>query len=564
MIFPRKRLAGCRPCNTLSVLLTAALLLAYVSCAKRGWAQSYCAAGSSSCDYEYITGTYVGNISNPSGCDQYGDYTGMSTVMVPGQNYDITVTNSVSEYPGDTCGIWVDWNQDLDFTDTGETIPVTGSPGTGPYTAVISPPVDAELGSTRMRVRIFYNQDPEACGTVLYGDAEDYSIEVWTSLCGDGTVTGDEACDDGNTEDCDGCHGDCTGFEMGCGDGFLCGAEACDDGNVADCDGCRGDCSAEETGCGDGYVCGGEACDDGDMDNCDACSNQCTWVTGCGDGLVCATEECDDGDMDNCDACSNQCTLITGCGDGHVCGAEVCDDGNNIDCDGCRGDCSDVETGCGDGYACGVEACDDGNLENCDVCSNQCTLVTGCGDGLVCATEECDDGDMDNCDACSNQCTWVTGCGDGLVCATEECDDGDMDNCDACSNQCTLITGCGDGHTCGAEACDDGDMDNCDACSNQCTLITGCGDGHTCGTEACDDGNVQDGDGCSGQCVLESQPTGSCCFQEGDCVVETEITCAALSGTYQGDDTLCVPDPCPQREFDLTPIHMLLLFDDPL
>lgn len=63
-----------------------------------------------------------------------------------------------------------------------------------------------------------------------------------------------------------------------CGDGAVEAGEACDDGNTDDCDGCRGDCSAEETGCGDGFTCGDEACDDANTakgDGCFACQDEC-------------------------------------------------------------------------------------------------------------------------------------------------------------------------------------------------------------------------------------------------------------------------------------------------
>src|SRR6185295_13956112 len=53
--------------------------------------------------------------------------------------------------------------------------------------------------------------------------------------CGDGIAQLGEACDDGNTMDCDGCSSACT-LETGCGDGVRCGAEACDDGNTNACD----------------------------------------------------------------------------------------------------------------------------------------------------------------------------------------------------------------------------------------------------------------------------------------------------------------------------------------
>lgn len=71
--------------------------------------------------------------------------------------------------------------------------------------------------------------------------------------CGDGTVDDGEACDDANTDDCDGCRGDCSAEETGCGDGFTCGDETCDDANSAAGDGCR-DCRLE---CNTGTLAGG-------------------------------------------------------------------------------------------------------------------------------------------------------------------------------------------------------------------------------------------------------------------------------------------------------------------
>jgi MYXO-CTERM domain-containing protein len=95
-------------------------------------------------------------------------------------------------------------------------------------------------------------------------------------VCGNGNVAAGEGCDDSNTTDCDGCHGDCSGFETGCGDGFLCDTEVCDDGDTVACDGCNGDCSVIETGCGDGVICAGESCDDSNSSSGDGCSASCT------------------------------------------------------------------------------------------------------------------------------------------------------------------------------------------------------------------------------------------------------------------------------------------------
>src|SRR5262245_7398487 len=63
-------------------------------------------------------------------------------------------------------------------------------------------------------------------------------------VCGDGALDADEVCDDGNTENGDGCRGDCVGEEL-CGDGLLDQGEECDDGNTQDGDACRSDCTIE-------------------------------------------------------------------------------------------------------------------------------------------------------------------------------------------------------------------------------------------------------------------------------------------------------------------------------
>ena len=44
------------------------------------------------------------------------------------------------------------------------------------------------------------------------------------------------------------------------------------------------------------------------------------------------------------------------------------------------------------------------------------------------------------------------------------------------------------------------------------------------------------------------QPTGACCFPVGDCTLVTEEACLAATGAFQGDGTVCDPNPCPQPD----------------
>ncbi|MHC4154603.1 MAG: GEVED domain-containing protein [Planctomycetota bacterium] len=136
----------------------------------------YCDA-SGDCSYEYIEDVCVGTINNTTtGCSTgYSDYTAMSTTMKIGTGYPITVVNGYPDWQCQ-CGIWVDWDGDKDFEDE-DPISVIGTPGEGPYTALLSPPGDANLGDTRLRIRILYTGAVSPCG-LDYGEVEDYTVTV--------------------------------------------------------------------------------------------------------------------------------------------------------------------------------------------------------------------------------------------------------------------------------------------------------------------------------------------------------------------------------------------------
>jgi hypothetical protein len=138
---------------------------------------AYCAAGSNLCD-EFISRVQVGTIDNASGCaSTYDDYTAMSTDLVVGNCYSITVTNGFP-YTGDQCGIWIDWNQDMCFDATEMLAGVSGQGGGGPYVGTIQAPATAALGPTRLRVRITYTGAVSPCGYPSYGEVEDYTVNV--------------------------------------------------------------------------------------------------------------------------------------------------------------------------------------------------------------------------------------------------------------------------------------------------------------------------------------------------------------------------------------------------
>jgi fibro-slime domain-containing protein len=166
-----------------------------------------------------------------------------------------------------------------------------------------------------------------------------------------------------------------------CGDGKLTEDEACDDGNLVGKDGCAANCLSVEPG----Y-------------SCSPAGVPCHVVALCGDGVVSSNEMCDDGNDQPGDGCTARCKLELGykcdgqpskcaattCGDDLKEGAEGCDDGNAIPLDGCSASCqsepdcsgASCTSYCGDGLLID-EACDDGNALDGDGCSSHCELEPG-------------------------------------------------------------------------------------------------------------------------------------------------------------------------------------------
>jgi len=143
----------------------------------------YCLASGGE-GYEHVSGVVVGDIDNsPTGDDVYADYTDLSTTMEIGHDYAITVSNGMPYDDKDNCGVWVDWNQDMDFDDSGETIALhigrsKPAGGAATFVGTITPPQTAVPGDTVMRVRMVWNNPANPCGATSYGEVEDYTITV--------------------------------------------------------------------------------------------------------------------------------------------------------------------------------------------------------------------------------------------------------------------------------------------------------------------------------------------------------------------------------------------------
>jgi PKD repeat protein len=151
----------------------------------------YCEASSVNNAYERITNVQMGAINNSSVWSNYSDYTSISTTVVVGTAYPLTVQLG-NAYSGDQVLVWIDWNQDGDFTDAGEKV-FTSTTGTGPFTTSIAPPSTAFNGATRMRIRLHdsgYGPNDTPCGTSDYGEVEDYTLVIEGGQSSGGTGGG--------------------------------------------------------------------------------------------------------------------------------------------------------------------------------------------------------------------------------------------------------------------------------------------------------------------------------------------------------------------------------------
>ena len=148
-----------------------------------------CTASSTTCD-EYINTVQLNTINNTSACSVggYGNYLSISTNLIKGNQYSITVTPDLlsqtgSAFTDDEIAVWIDYNNDSDFSDAGEQVGyvLVGTGWSNVFTFTV--PTSAVSSAVRMRVRISYSTDGAIvpCGQSTYGEVEDYTVNITTS-----------------------------------------------------------------------------------------------------------------------------------------------------------------------------------------------------------------------------------------------------------------------------------------------------------------------------------------------------------------------------------------------
>lgn len=180
--------------------------------------------------------------------------------------------------------------------------------------------------------------------------------DVPPSVCGDGIVAPDEACDDGpdNSDVApDACRTDCT--LPRCGDGVVDQGEPCDDGNGADNDACDRGCRLPADACVECSTsdeCGRS------VDRCTRlidgqfCTPSCSDDGACPPGLSCINVTTAEGGREN--QCVPAESVCAGCfdqdGDGYGIGLDCldvdCNDANGAVNPGAEEICNDIDDDC--------------------------------------------------------------------------------------------------------------------------------------------------------------------------------------------------------------------------
>ncbi|WP_202702613.1 M4 family metallopeptidase [Flavobacterium sp. UGB4466] len=144
---------------------------------------NYCNSQGNSTVDERIGKVVFGTINNTStGTTGYENYTAISTNAAKGTAYTITITPVwTSTIYSEGYAIFIDYNQDGDFTDAGETVWTKATSTAATATGTITIPATATLGTTRLRVSMKYNGIPTSCESFSYGQVEDYSINITAS-----------------------------------------------------------------------------------------------------------------------------------------------------------------------------------------------------------------------------------------------------------------------------------------------------------------------------------------------------------------------------------------------
>lgn len=144
---------------------------------------AYCTSTGDSED-EWISQILLNTLNNETESEGgYGDYTGFSTDLIAGENYEMTVGIDFKSFPfNENVQAWIDFNQDGIFDEETENIIDLEEDITMDLITNITIPENAVPGLTRMRIAIKWRESspekPAPCDAFDFGEVEDYCVNI--------------------------------------------------------------------------------------------------------------------------------------------------------------------------------------------------------------------------------------------------------------------------------------------------------------------------------------------------------------------------------------------------
>ena len=149
--------------------------------------QAYCASGATSSTGTRIDSVNINNIhnANPAGCTTYTNYTNQTVQIQSSQTvaFNIKLSSCDASSASKIVKIFIDYNNNGNFTDAGENVAVSGViNGNGNFVGTFTTPAGLKVGTfTLMRIvaeetTVAANVTP--CGTYGNGETEDYRVQI--------------------------------------------------------------------------------------------------------------------------------------------------------------------------------------------------------------------------------------------------------------------------------------------------------------------------------------------------------------------------------------------------
>lgn len=138
-------------------------------------AMAYCQVRAAQPWWQWIQKVQLGDFIHFSDKEGWGNFLSKQIELVQGRTYDLSLAPGFTWQPYEEYWrVWIDFNQDGDFDDSGEL--VFQAQGETEQQGTVRVPTDAPSGLTRMRVAMKNGANAESCESFTYGEIEEYTV----------------------------------------------------------------------------------------------------------------------------------------------------------------------------------------------------------------------------------------------------------------------------------------------------------------------------------------------------------------------------------------------------